>query len=768
LEVVLKSLLSFCLMLAAIPMQSQTGPAEYVHPLVGTANEGQTYPAAGVPFAMTHWSPQTRAGEIKCVAPYYFGDTKIQGFRGTHMLSGGCLPDYGSFTLAPGMGRLKTNAVARASSFDRTTEHATPYSYAVDLKDARVKAEITGTLRAGAMRFEFTGNDDAWVVIENNARGGDGWVRVDTAKQEITGEIPVRREYAGSGKLAGFSGYFVVEFSKPFVGSGTFAGAATTEGRTEQTGDGQPVGVVQIPKLSTAVVGASKAVMNMPTGSPRPGFGSYVRFPAAHAGDVVIARIGTSFVSVDEARKNLRAEIPNFDFAAVKQQAKAEWNRSLGQIDVKDDIPARTVFYTAMYHALLHPRTYSDADGSYPAFASAGKVEHASGFTYYDDFSMWDIFRAQLPMLTLLDPARDVDFVRSLMAKGDQGGFLPIFPAWNSFTSEMVGDHTSVAILDAWRKGLRGFDIEHAYAQMRKNAMELPKDHAEYVDGKGRRGLDAYLKYGYIPLEDHIDDAFHKNEQVSRTLEYAFDDAMIGTLANDLGKTADAAMFTQRGQNWRKVVDPKTGFARGRLANGDWVSPFEPAGHYTWITEGTPWVYTFFVPQDVPGLIALEGGPKPFEHKLDQLFEEKHYDHGNEPSHHVAYLYDAVGAPTKTQSRVRSLMETEYRDGPDGLAGNDDAGQMSAWYVLSALGFYQVSPGVPEYWIGSPRFDQVAIALPNGKTLRIVAKGAGSGEVYVRRVTFNGTEIKDLKLQHELLAAGGLLEFEMSDTPASH
>ncbi|WP_245818173.1 GH92 family glycosyl hydrolase [Granulicella rosea] len=761
----LKNLLSFCLLLAAIPMQSQTGPADYVHPLVGSANEGQTYPAAGVPFAMTHWSPQTRAGEIKCVAPYYFGDRKIQGFRGTHFMSGSCVPDYGSFTLAPGMGALKTNAVERASSFDRATEHAAPYAYSVELKDAGVKAEITGTLRAGAMRFQFTRDDDAWVVIENNARGGDGWVRVDAAKQEVTGEVPVRREYAGSGKLAGFSGYFVVEFSKPFADSGAFAGAKIAEGKAEQRGDGQPVGVVRIPAISTAVVGASKAVIDMPTGSPRPGFGGYVRFPGAHAGDVVVARTGTSFVSVDEARRNLRAEIPGFDFDAVKQQARAAWNRSLGQIEVKDDIPARTIFYTAMYHALLHPRTLSDVDGSYPAFASMGRIAHADGFTYYDDFSMWDIFRAQLPLLTLLDPQRSVDFVRSLMAKGDEGGFLPIFPAWNSYTSEMVGDHASVAILDAWRKGLRGFDIEHAYGQMRKNATELPKDRAEYIDGKGRRGLDSYLKYGYIPLEDHIGDAFHKNEQVSRTLEYAFDDAMIGALAKDLGKDADAALFTGRGQNWRKVIDPQTGFARGRLANGAWVSPFEPAGKYSWITEGTPWVYTFFVPQDVPGLIALEGGPKRFEEKLDRLFDGKYYDHGNEPSHHIAYLYDAAGAPAKTQAHVRALMESEYRDGPGGLAGNDDAGQMSAWYVLSALGFYQVAPGVPEYWLGSPRFHETTVLLPSGERLRVIAKGAADGKVYVRRVTFNGTEIAGFKLRHAQLAGGGVLEFEMSAQP---
>lgn len=755
-------MLSLLFGMATVGSVAQGGPAEYVHPLVGTANEGQTYPAAGVPFAMTHWTPQTRAGEVKCVSTYYFTDTRIQGFRGTHLLSGSCVPDYGSFTLAPGVGALKTNAVERASGFDRASEHATPYAYSVELKDAGVKAEITGTLRAGAMRFAFTRAGDGWIVIENNARGGDGWVKVDAAKQEVTGEVPVRREYAGSGKLAGFSGYFVVEFSKPFTGSGTWAGEAVAEGKEVQQGDGKPVGVVTVKELSTAVVGASAKVITMPTGSPRPGFGGYVRFPGAKAGDVVIARMGTSFVSVEEARKNLRAEIPGFDYDGVKAEAEAEWNRQLGQIDVKDDVPARTIFYTAMYHALLHPRTYSDVDGSYPSFAGGGRVEHADGFTYYDDFSMWDIFRAQLPMLTILDPKRDVDFVRSLMAKGDQGGYLPIFPAWNSYTSEMVGDHSTVAMIDAYRKGLGGFDIEHAYAEMRKNAMQTPASRAEYLDGKGRRGLDSYLKYGYIPLEDHITDAFHKNEQVSRTLEYAYDDAMIGALAGDLGKKEDAVTFSARGQNWRKVIDPATGFARGRAANGSWVSPLDPAGKYTWITEGTPWVYTFFVPQDVAGLMALEGGPQKFGAKLDALFDGKHYEHGNEPSHHIAYLYDAAGEGWKTQAQVRSLMESEYRDGPDGLAGNDDAGQMSAWYVLSALGLYQVTPGVPEYWLGSPRFDEAAVTLPNGKVLRVVAKGAGKGKVYVRRVLWNGVPVSGYKVSHAQIAGGGVLEFEMS------
>lgn len=751
-------------LLSLSSLLAQSSPLDSVHPLVGTANEGQTYPAVGVPFAMTNWTPQTRAGEIKCVAPYYFTDAKIQGFRGSHILSGSCVPDYGSMTLMASTGPLKTSPVERASGFDRSSEVATPYVYTVKLKDAGVSAEITGTTRSGMMRFTFDRGGDGSIVIENNARGGDGWVRADQKLQEVTGEVPVRREYAGSGKLAGFSSYFVVEFSKSFDSEGVWTGTQTKDGIQEQRGDGLPVGVIAVPKVTTNTGGASFIAAKLSTAGTRPGFGAYVRFRNVHRGETVIARIGTSFVSLEEARKNLHAEIADWDFEKIKIRAKAEWDRNLKLVEVKDKVPATTVFYTALYHALLQPRTYSDVDGSYPRFASEGKIEHATGFTYYDDFSMWDTFRAQHPLLTIIDPQRDVDMVQSLIAKGEQGGFLPIYPAWNSYTSEMVGDHAAATIVDAYRKGLRGFDAGKAYELMRRNATITPA-HAEYLDGKGRRGLDSYLKYGYIPLEDPLADAFHKKEQVSRTLEYAYDDAMIGEMASILGKTSDAKMFRARGQNWRNVIDPVTGFARGRHSDGTWVSPFDPAGKYTWITEGLPWQYTFFVPQDVFGLITLEGGKEAFVHKLDELFAGKYYNHGNEPSHHIAYLYDAAGAPSKTQEHVRSLMESEYRDAPNGLAGNDDAGQMSAWYVLSALGFYQVCPGVPEYWLGSPRFDEATIHLQSGKSFHIMARGASAGKVYVSRIFLNGHKLNGYKLRHSELIAGGELRFEMSDKP---
>ena len=746
--------------LVSTHLAAQTAPIDRVHPLVGTEKSGQTYPAVGFPFAMTSWTPQTRAGEVKCVAPYYFNDAKIQGFRGSHFMSGSCVADYGSLTLMPSVGPLKTLPMDRASSFDRSSEHATPYAYSVDLKDAGVRSEITGTLRAGEMRFTFTKDGVASIVVENNARGGDGWVRVDSKAQEVTGEAPVRRIYAGNGKLAGFSGYFVIEFSEPFQTAGTWAGSHTEDGGTEQKGDGKPLGSVGFPHVDMP----SGQKPPVRTDSPRPGFGTYVQFGDVKAGKVVLVRIGTSFVSLDEARKNLQAEIPGWDFDAVKNQAKEAWVQSLGSIVVKDDIPAANVFYTSMYHAMLQPRTYSDVDGSYPGFAGEGKVERATGFTYYNDFSMWDIFRAQLPLFTIIDPKRDLDLVKSLIAMGDEGGFLPIYPAWNSYTSEMIGDHSVATIVDAYTKGLRGFDIADAYRLIRQNAVSIPADKTKYLDGEGRRALGSYIKYGYIPLEDPVSEAFppHQNAQVSRTLEFAYDDAMIGQMAAALGKTEDAELFKKRGENWRNVIDPETGFARGRHADGTWLTPFDPAKRPTWLTEAIPWQYTFFVPQDIPGLISLEGGKSAFVEKLDKLFAGRYYEHGNEPSHHIAYLYDAAGAPDKTQEHVRAVMESQYHDSPAGLAGNDDAGQMSAWYILSALGFYQVCPGVPEYWLGSPRFDEVELRLANGHTLKIEAKGAGTGKVYVRRILLNNRVVTGYTLQHSDIVAGGVLQFEMA------
>jgi predicted alpha-1,2-mannosidase len=329
----------------------------------------------------------------------------------------------------------------------------------------------------------------------------------------------------------------------------------------------------------------------------------------------------------------------------------------------------------------------------------------------------------------------------------------------------MVGDHAVAVITDAYAKGIRDFDVQEAYRLMRKNATELPSSRELYRDGRGRRALDSYLKYGYVPLEDPVAEAFHQNEKVSRTLEYAYDDFVVGEMAQALGKTEEAKLFHQRAQNYRNVIDRQTGFARGRHADGSWDAPFDPAKKYTYITEGIPYQYTFFVLQDVPGLIDWVGGKDAFVSKLDSLFAHGYYNHGNEPSHHIAYLYNYAGAAWKTQQQVHRVMEEQYFDRPGGVAGNDDCGQMSAWYVMSALGFYPVTPGTPRYQIGTPAFEAATLLLPGGKSFHIKAPGASQGKYYIQSVTLNGTLLKRSWLDHAEIVGGGELVFEMGSKP---
>ena len=728
----MSGLLAALLLFPSSNLLSQSDPIDLVNPLVGTGGEGQTFPATGMPFGMTQWTPQTRAGEVKCIAPYYHADTRIQGFRGSHFLSGSCTQDYGSVTLMPLTSVARLDPEGRSSAFDHSAEKTHPYLYQIDLKSTKIGVEMTGTERSGMLSFQFPTASAAWVAIENNARPGSGSTGIDLKRQEITGYNEAHRIYAGQGKKAGFSGYFIIQFDHPFKMGGTWNNHAKHPG---------------------------KALQNAASTSS----GAYVAFEPGE-NRVILARIGTSFTSLEEARRNLDAEIPDWDFNAVVARARAAWASEMNHIQVAGNSPDRIIFYTALYHSMLLPRIFSDRDGSYPSFAGGTQVQHAEGFTYYCDFSIWDTFRALHPLLTILDPPRELDMVKSLIAKGQQGKFLPIFPAWNSYTSEMVGDHADAIIADAYIKGIRGFDAEEAYRLMKKNATETAPPEL-YHDGRGRRALDSYMKYGYIPLEDHVLDAFHTNEQVSRTLEYAYDDFLVGQMAGWLGHTEDAKTFAARSQNYRNVIDPATGFARGRHADGTWDSPFDPSVKYTYITEGLPFQYTFFVPQDITGLIALQHGPKAFIAKLDQLFARGYYDHGNEPSHHIAYLYVYAGAAAKTQQHVHEIMGKEYRNAPDGLSGNDDAGQMSAWYVLSALGFYAVTPGTPRYAIGTPRFDEVNLALPNGKALRIHARGAEAGKFYIRSVRVNGKLLDRNYLLHEEIVSGGDLTFEMSDSP---
>lgn len=723
------SLLCFC------AYSKQNKPYEqYVNPLIGTdirvvqgkdknstEERGQIMPAVGVPHGMTNWVAQTQATEQKCHPPYYYFQDRIQGFRASHWMNGSCTQDYGSVTIMPLSNRLETDPVKRASSFSHQKETATPSYYSVRLEEYGIEAALTGLSRAGIMQFDFQQEGDRYIVIEPNSDEGMSTIQVDLARREITGTNPVHRIYQGNRKEAGFGGHFVIQLNEEIADFG----------------------------IDT-------------TRSTRP---AWIKLAAARPGTTVL-KVGTSFSSIDQARNNLLAEIPGWNFDEVRQASSRSWNQALGQIAVKGGTEeAKTKFYSALYNTHFLPRTFSDADGSYPEFDGGKQIRKMESGTYYCDFSQWDTYRAVHPLFSILNPTRNGDMARSLVLKGQQGGWLPIFPSWNSYTAAMIGDHCTAMIGDAILKDAPGFDYEEAYALMRRNAFEANADPDSYRDGKGRRAMESYLRYNYVPLEDSVPDAFHRREQVSRTLEYAYDDFVLAQVARKLGKTADYQALIQRACNYRNVIDPQTGYARGRHADGRWIEPFEPNRFVSFITEGTPFHYTWYVPQDVAGLMEQMGGRERFVERLDQFFDDNYYWHGNEPGHHIAYLAAYSGEPWKTQKWVHDIIRREYFTTPDGLSGNDDAGQMSAWLVFSMVGFYPVCPGMPYYVIGSPSFEESVITLENGTRFTIEAPGASETCIYIQSATLNGQPYDKSYLLHEDILKGGTLSLVMGSTP---
>ncbi|MDE6450349.1 MAG: GH92 family glycosyl hydrolase [Muribaculaceae bacterium] len=697
-----------------------------------TEELGQTLPAVAAPHGMNLWTPQTRDTEHKCVAPYYYADSLLQGFRNSHWIVGGCTQDYGSFTVMPLTGTLRTRPDLRGSRFSHDTEIATPSYYRVELPDEHLVAELTGTSRAGILRLVYDRPGRAWLVVNPNSDEAQGTISVEPHTGKVSATNPVHRIYQGKGEPAGFSGYFTLHVDRPVVEYGAYCG-------------------------DTVLAGLGGISM-------RPEIGVYLGYDV-EAGDTVTVRMGSSFVDQAGAEANLVAELPHWDFDRARADLEDVWNRDLGRIEVEGgDRDALAMFYGALYRTSLLPRVINDADGRYKAFGGSGvTLTVPEGRSMYDDFSMWDTYRALHPLKVITHPSMTADMMQSLVAKGEQGGWLPIFPCWNSYTAAMIGDHCTVAIADAWVKGVRDFDIGSAYRLMRRNAFETPSDSVDYRDGKGRRALDSYLKYGYIPVEDSVPWAYHKREQVSRTLEYAFDDFALSRVADDLGYTDDAVELARRSLNYRNVINPVTGYACGRHADGRWVSGDEacPFTFQRYITEGAPCHYTWYVPHDVDGLVEACGGREAFIARLDSLFDQGRYWHGNEPCHQVAWMAALVGEPSKTRERVRHVMATEYLDRPGGLSGNDDAGQMSAWYVFAAMGFYPVCPATTGYVIGSPAFERMVIHLENGLDFTILAHGAGAENRQVKSMRLNGVPCDGPMLSHADIISGGTLELEM-------
>lgn len=643
--------------------------------------QGKTIPCVTEPHGMTFWTPQTRISERKGVQPYSYRDTAFLGFRASHWLVGGATQDYGSFYVRPDDGPV---------ALDHESETAAPEYYSLG------GYELTGRSHSAIMRMSGAHRFVVGLINEY----GEGTITYDAGRHEITGSNPVHRIYAGKGQPAGFSGHFVLRFD-------------STPISVELLGDGRSLSIVF------------------------DGNAPCITFKA-----------GCSFTSVEGARANLDAEIPHWDFARTRDELASIWGRQLSVIDaVTADDDLRNQFYSSLWRASLLPRTASDVDGSYPAFGSPELNEYGTlkslkpvmkmpeGKIYYDDFSVWDTYRALHPLLNIISPSVNGDMVQSLVLKAQQGGWMPIFPCWGSYTSAMIGYHTFSIICDAWGKGVGGFDRREAYRHMRRLAFGHPSE-AEYKDGRGIRALDSYEKYGYIPLEDEVPDAFHRCEQMSRTLEYAYDDYVLSRVALRTLHFRDWLRLRKRAQNWKNVYDPSTGFVQGRHEDGTFLTEDNLLIKPRFITEGTPMHYSWYVPHDVEGLkevMSSAGGD--FRSRLDTMFDEWYYWHGNEPCHQVAYLYDYTDTPYRLQKLVREILHSEYSSGPSCLSGNDDAGQMAAWYVFSTMGFYPVCPGgrhSQDYAIGSPCFDSLTIHLENGKTFTIVAEGTSDSCCYIQ------------------------------------
>ncbi|MEO6521967.1 MAG: GH92 family glycosyl hydrolase [Mucilaginibacter sp.] len=718
---------------------------QYVQPMAGTAsattaaalkhgsvlaNFANTIPAVTVPFGMTQWTAQTQPGETKCIPPYYYKDDQFSGLRGSHWISGSCMQDYGSFTVMPITGKLKTRGYA--ATFDHADEIAAPNLYQINLKQYQLKAAVTATERCGMMQFTMDKTDSLYLLITPNSNYHEGFIKVDAQKGEVYGYNPAHRIYQGWGKSAGFSGFFVIRVERSIEHSGTFVGDK---------------------------VFALDSIKN------KADIGAYIGFKL-NKGEKLIIRIGTSFTSIAGARKNLEAEMPGFNFEQIAAANKQIWQKALSQIKITTSIERdKRIFYTAYYHTMQQPRLFNDVDGRYPRFSSAYQTEKLVQGNYYDDFSMWDIYRAQIPLFEILNPLLVNNLVQSLLLKGKQGGWMPIFPCWNSYTSEMIGDHTTSVISSAYLKGISNYNATGAYQLLRHNAFDTPASKSDYLEGKGRRALDSYLKYKYIPVEDSVLDAFHKMEQVSRTMEYAYDDYALAQFAKALHKTSDYVSLKERSGYYANVFDKQSGFVRGRHADGSWSTPFDPDKKETYITEGTARQYTFYVPHDVPGLSKLMGGANKLESALDSLFQKNEYWHGNEPGHQIPFMYNYTSSPWKTQAAVHKILAAEYSDGPGGLGGNDDAGQMSAWYMFASMGFYPLNPIAGEYLLCTPLFDNVTINLKNGKTFQITCHKTGKNAKYIHAVKLNGKLMPANFIRYSDITKGGNLIVYLQETP---
>ncbi|WP_425601474.1 GH92 family glycosyl hydrolase [Dyella humicola] len=753
----LPSLLAAAMSLSPGLTHAATGHAEDVDPSIGTGGDGHTFPGATMPFGMIQLSPDTAMPDFKhaykWAAGYQYGDSSLLGFSHTHF-SGSGHSDLGDVLVMPIAGdvRLEPGDVAKPGSgyrsrFSHDSETVQAGYYAVTLSDYDVRAELTAGRRVGWHRYTFPAGKPAHLLLDLRPSIYDYQGKVLWSSLRVHDDGTVTGCRTTRGWAPGRELCFAMRFSQPL---------------------------------------RSRTLYNRETDNVYKGFAGPGRQPEDHDaqsgralegvfdfGDLkqpLGVKVAISPVSEDNAIANLDAEGQGWDFDARRAEARAAWDKALAVIDVDASKDQRVGFYTSLYHAMLSPTLSMDVNGQFrgPDGAVHQATDTNGKFEFHSTWSLWDVYRAQQPLMALLAPQRSTDFIRSLIASREASpfGILPVWAYQGMETWCMIGYHAVPVIADAYIKGVRGFDVDAAIKAMVASATYAPYG-----------GLGEYMKLGYVPIDK-------EPEGASKTLEYAYDDWSLAQMAKAVGRKDIAATFDKRAGNWRHAYDPKTGFMRARKVDGSFREPFNPdtAGYGTDYTEGNAWQYSWYVPQDVAGLVKAMGGDAKFVTKLDSVFDAKvdpskfanveditgligWYAHGNEPSHHLAYLYDYAGAPWQTQKRLKQIMDSQYAQRPDGLAGNDDLGQMSAWYIFTALGFYPVTPASDEYAIGRPFVSRATLHLSNGKDFTVTAEPLDDAHPYVGAVTLNGKPLDRVFLRHGEILAGGELHFTMQAEP---
>jgi predicted alpha-1,2-mannosidase len=727
---------------------NKTPLADYIRPFVGTNGEGNTYPGPTAPFGMVQLGPDTDRWLWETASGYEYSDPTILGFSMTH-LSGTGIPDLGDFLFMPQIGKPELNSgdkknttAGYQSIFSHSDESASAGYYQVRLLKSGVNVELTASDRAGILRMTFPQSDQASILTDlSHVLSGGAW-KVVWSRVRVEGKpgVDALDTVTGYHVVAGWGPdrelYFAAKYSRPFD-SFTISS------------NGNPV-----------VYDSYKSYRFR---SSREAAGNNLRFLAHYKtkkDEPILVKVGISAVSAANALENLNAEIPDWDFERVRRETRAKWDRELGKIQVEGSRHDKETFYTGLYHCFTTPNLYQDVSGEYSGLDH--NIHRAKGFTNYAVYSLWDTYRAEHPLLALIQAPRDADMINSMLAHYDQS-VEHLLPVWALPSNEnwcMIGYHAVPVIVDGYLKGVKGFDPERAYEAVKTTAMNPHYD-----------AVAIYDKLGWVPFDK-------ENESVSKTLEYAFDDYCVAQMAKALGKTDDYNYFMRRAGSYKNIFDPSTGWMRGKDSHGKWRTPFDPhkyeGGDFT---EGTSLQYSWYVPQDVPGLIALMGGKQKFAAKLDELFQSGangpddiqgrigEYWHGNEPSHHIIYLYCYAGQPWKAQQRVHQVIKSQYGTKPDSLSGNDDCGQMSAWYVFSALGFYPVCPGADYYVIGSPALRKAEVHLSNGKTLTVVAENLSEKNIYVQSLTVNGKAWTAPFLPYRQIKDGGRIAFVMGPVP---